>query len=128
MMASTDMGENDYNYYPVKDSATFLLEVWKKGQQQLNSFWDIWRNDYLLNLREKSPMYHRNQKDRIDNIPQVGQVVIIKDEKVPRHTVDVERFTGLNIHSFSPMKFFAEILSWCIGQQCLLLTYLVMYS
>ena len=35
------------------------------------------------------------------------------------HTVDVERFTGLNIHSFSPMKFFAEILSQCISHQCL---------
>ena len=38
MMASTDMDKNDYNYYPVKDSATSLLEVWMKGQQQLNSF------------------------------------------------------------------------------------------
>ena len=31
MMASTDMDKNDYNYYPVKDSATSLLEVWMKG-------------------------------------------------------------------------------------------------
>ena len=49
MMASRDMDENDFNYYPVKDSATSLLEVWK---QQLNSFGDIWRNAYLLSLRE----------------------------------------------------------------------------
>ena len=27
IMASTDMDENDYNYYPVKDSTTSLLEV-----------------------------------------------------------------------------------------------------
>ena len=33
MMINTDMDEADYNYYPVKDSATSLLEVWKKGQQ-----------------------------------------------------------------------------------------------
>ena len=37
------------------------------------------------------------------------------------HTVNVERFTGLNIHSFSPMKFFAGILLWCLGQLHLLL-------
>ena len=80
-MASTDIDENDYNYYPVKDSGTSLLEVWKKSQQHLNSFWDIWRNKYLLSLREKSPLYHRNQKNQIANTPQVGQVVIIKDEK-----------------------------------------------
>ena len=31
------------------------------------------------------------------------------------YTIDVERFAGLNICSVSPMKFFTEILSWCIG-------------
>ena len=38
-------------------------------------------------------------------------------------TVGMERFAGLNIHGFSSMKLFAEILSLCIGHQCLLLTY-----
>ena len=105
MMASTDMDENDCNYYPVKDSATSLLELWKKGLQQLNSFWDIWRNEYLLSLREKSPMYHHNQKNQIDNTPQVVQVVIIKDEKLPRHMWKLGRIERLisgndgNVHT-----------------------------
>ena len=30
----------DYN--PVKDSATSLLEIWKRGQRQLNSFWNTY--------------------------------------------------------------------------------------
>ena len=30
-------------------------------------------------------------------------------------TVDMETFTGLNIRGFSPIKFFAEVPSWCIG-------------
>ena len=38
------------------------------------------------------------------------------------YTTNRERFAGLNICGFSPMKFFAEILSWCIGHQCSLLT------
>ena len=37
------------------------------------------------------------------------------------YTVDVERFTGLNIRSFNPPKVFAEILLRCLGQNCLLL-------
>ena len=36
-------------------------------------------------------------------------------------TTNVERFAGLNIHGFHPMKFFTEILLQCLGQQCLLL-------
>ena len=35
-------------------------------------------------------------------------------------TVNGEKFAGLNIHSFSPMEFFVGILSWCLGQKCLL--------
>ena len=38
-------------------------------------------------------------------------------------TVDVEGFAGLNIRGFSPIKFFVEVPSWCIGHQYSLLTY-----
>ena len=36
------------------------------------------------------------------------------------NTINRERFAGLNIHSFSLMKFFTEILSQYLDQQCLL--------
>ena len=38
-------------------------------------------------------------------------------------TVNVERFTGLNIHGFNPIKFFVGTLLQCLGQQCLLFNY-----
>ena len=38
------------------------------------------------------------------------------------YTANEERFAGLNICGFSPMNFFMEILSQCIGHQCSLLT------
>jgi len=34
------------------------------------------------------------------------------------HTVNGESFAGLNFHGFDPMKYFTEILSWFIGQEC----------
>ena len=43
-------------------------------------------------------------------------------------TVNVEIFAGLNIHGFSPMKFFMEIISQCIGHHCLLFTYIAKNS
>ena len=48
-------------------------------------------------------------------------VPIIKIQKYLT-TADMERFAGLNIHGFSLIKFFAVILSQCIGHQCSLLT------
>ena len=38
-------------------------------------------------------------------------------------TVNMERFVELNVHSFSPIKFFMEIILRYIGHQCLLFTY-----
>ena len=38
-------------------------------------------------------------------------------------TVNVERLAWLNIHGFSSMKSFAEVLSWCLDHQCLLINY-----
>ena len=34
-----------------------------------------------------------------------------------RDTIDMERFAGLNLHGFSPIKVIAEILSRCLGQK-----------
>ena len=44
------------------------------------------------------------------------------------YTVNMERFAGLNIHGFSPMKVFAAILLWCLGQQCVYYLTIVKYS
>jgi len=54
--ASNDDG-NDDDYCIVKDSTTALLDSWKKGQQRLNCFWQVWRDEYLLNLREKYVLF-----------------------------------------------------------------------
>ena len=46
--------EKDKEYQPdVNMSNTEkVLKVWKQGHQKFKQFWGLWRNDYLLNLRE----------------------------------------------------------------------------
>ena len=95
LMTNRDANEDDSDYYPIMDSATSLLETWKKGQRQLNCFWDIWTNEYLLSLREHSSLYHRSVKNQTSSLPQVGQVVIIKDDKMPRRMWKLGRIEKL---------------------------------
>jgi len=49
----------------------------------VKQFWQLWKNDYLLNLRERAQMYLKGPKKQAHNIPQVGDVVLIK-ENLPR--------------------------------------------
>ena len=39
--------ETEIEFCPSKDSVTTLLNHWKKGQKQLNTFWKICKNEYL---------------------------------------------------------------------------------
>ena len=56
-------------------------------------------------------------------IPANMQDTSYKAQATINVTKKLEIFTGLNICSFSPMKFFATILSWRLGQQWLLFNY-----
>ena len=39
--------------YGKESSTDKLLEIWGKRQQHLNSLWRVWKDDYLLKLRER---------------------------------------------------------------------------
>ena len=47
----------------------------------LNRFWNLWRNEYLLNLREKLPVVKKKSKN-VPTPPKIGDVVLVK-EKLP---------------------------------------------
>ena len=47
----------------------------------------------------------------------------ISKNLVVDYTIDVERFTGLNVHGFSLIKVFAEVLSRCLGQKYILIVW-----
>ena len=49
-------------------------------QNLLNCFWDLWKNSYVLSLREKGWHDHRGSIDE----PQVGDLVNLMEDKTPR--------------------------------------------
>ena len=56
-----------------------LLRKHRHLEKVINEFWDLWRRDYLLELR---------QSQRIDKskgvLPKLNDIVIIHDDKPPR--------------------------------------------
>ena len=81
---SSDDIEDEMEYLPKVDSAKELLLYWKRNQKQLQLFWKYWTQDYLLNLRETLPLTHKGPKAQVKRQPKIGEIVIIKDDNLPR--------------------------------------------
>ena len=81
---NSDILDNDYN--PNETSAERLLVTWKRGLKHLDTFWEIWKNDNLLSLRERFKIKLKESPYKAS----VGDVVLIKDN-LPRGTWRIGR-------------------------------------
>ena len=72
-----DIEETDY--IPGISSSQTLLETWKKGQRHLSNFWKVWKNEYLAQLRERDQCYHKNNRNKSECDPHIGDVVLIQE-------------------------------------------------
>ena len=70
------------------------MESWRKGQIYLNLFWRVWKDEYLLSLREKLPIYHKGSTE-IQRLPEEGDVVLVKDDNLPRSSWKLGRILHL---------------------------------
>ena len=86
---------NDPTYVDGKmESKEVLLEKWKTGQRMLEAFWKIWRNDYLLNLRERSKTHLTAPRIQAHEKPNVGDIVQLKEDS-PRGSWKLGKITEL---------------------------------
>ena len=80
-----------------------LLQTWKRGQNRLNQFWSLWRNEYLLRLREKPQVPLKGSKN-IPTPPKIGDIVLVKENLPHGHwrvsrIVEVIKGNDQNIRS-----------------------------
>ena len=77
-------GDNDDDEYTTEiPSADRLLITWKKGLKHLNALWKIWRDDYLLSLRERSQVKLKESRILSPYSAKIGDVILIRDN-LPR--------------------------------------------
>ena len=74
----------DPDYQLKYDSASSLINKWKSRQKELNAFWKLWSEDYLLSLRERAQINHKTPKIHSKNLPKIDEIVLVKEEGIPR--------------------------------------------
>ena len=56
-----DDDKNDPDYQNEElTTAHELLKTWKKGNKHLEQFWKVWKDGYLLNLRERNQLFQKH--------------------------------------------------------------------
>jgi hypothetical protein len=73
-----------------------LLEVWKITLMHVESFWNSWRRDYLLMLRERTQWKHAGPRAVSRLTPVEGTVVYVEKPGAPRNAWDLARIVECN--------------------------------
>lgn len=73
----------DPTFRPIQSSSEKLVQTWIKGQKLLMQFWQVWLEEYLQNLRERTQTHVNTGRLQSPSFPNEGDVVTIKDE-LPR--------------------------------------------
>ena len=61
-----------------------LVKQWQTEQDRLDKVWETWNSLYLSSLREQLPLFHNQRQRRVWTRPDVGEVVLVRDEQSPR--------------------------------------------
>ena len=93
-ITACDIDNDDSDFSPNESSTDRLLITWKKGLKHLDKFWKIWRDEYLISLRERTQSRLREARKRLQYPAQIGDVVLIKDD-LPRGNWRIGKITEL---------------------------------
>ena len=77
-----EMDDPDFEPYQLS-SKSILLNIWKKGQRLLESFWKIWQGDYLLSLGERLKLKLKLPRIEANETPRIWDIVQLKED-LPR--------------------------------------------
>ena len=61
------------------NTADKFLESWEEGQQHLEQYWELCKNQYLQNLKEGSQLFNKHPRGQSVKEPTIGDIVQVKD-------------------------------------------------
>uniref|UniRef100_A0A1I7SGB8 Integrase catalytic domain-containing protein n=1 Tax=Bursaphelenchus xylophilus TaxID=6326 RepID=A0A1I7SGB8_BURXY len=74
---------------------TQLLNQWKNSNTLTDRLWHYWTSSYLTELQARNKTQHRQETPSTLS-PQVNEIVLIKEQQMPRHMWRLGRITKLH--------------------------------
>lgn len=75
------------------DPVEGMTKRWKALLSLVDWFWNRWRTEYLIVLREKSAWFHHGPRLQNKNPPKINDVVLVDDDFMPRNLWKMGRVT-----------------------------------
>ena len=77
-------------------TAEQVQERWMATLKTLQKFWDTWKRDYLIMLRDKAKWTHHNQLTDIKRGPRLEEIIIVRQEGQPRNVWPLGKIIDLD--------------------------------
>ena len=75
--------ENSYIYD--SNNREKIMNIWKGTLRNLDEFWEKWKKEYLILLREKNNREHKKPHITSKLFPKLNEIVLLEDEFHPRN-------------------------------------------
>ena len=72
-----------------------VRDYFEESTRLLDQFWKFWSEKYLLSLREHQKMLHKTPRVKTEEVPRVGDTVLIRKENITRDSWKLARIIQL---------------------------------